>query len=184
MHLERFIWRLSCIRQHASLNLHQVSTQPFEFSRTFPKDLQLLPSCHHAEVVTMTQSFKDLHRDCRRERGTRFRPSWNSLSTLLPMCLPKLTLHLAFHTCPCRVWPPCPSVRVLQEDMCKSTCELHRRRALSTHPTLPSQTDRLHGFHHRVLSSLLTQTSSTLLTAAWVKIRLLVQVVRLCPWSF
>ena len=85
------------------------------------------------------------------------------------MCLPKLTLRLAFHTCSCKVWPTCPSVRVLQEDMCKSTCELHRRSVLSTHPTWPSRMDRQRGFLRRVLSSLWTQASSTLPTAAWVK---------------
>ena len=70
-----------------------------------------------------------LHRGC---RSTRLRPSWNSLLTLLTMCLPKLTPRLAFHTCFCRVWPTCP-VHDLQADMCKSTCELHRRNVISTH---------------------------------------------------
>ena len=63
-------------------------------------------------------------------------------------------------------------------------CVLHCRSVLSTHPTWPSRMDRQRGFHRRVLSSLLTQATATLPTAAWLKIRLLVQVVRLCPWPF
>ena len=47
------------------------------------------------------------------------------------------------------------------------------KRTLSTHRTMPSQTDRPRGFHHRVLSSLWTQVSSTFPTKAWVRIRLL-----------
>ena len=68
--------------------------------------------------------------------------------------------------------------------MCESTCGLRRASALLTHHTLPSQTDRLQGFHRRDLSSLWTQASSTLPTAAWVRIRLLVRAVRSCPWPF
>ena len=110
------------------------------------------------------------------------RVSMNSLSTHLTMCLSRLTLRHAFRTCFCKVWPTCQLVHALQEVMCKPTRKLHHRSVLSTRPTWPSRTDRQHGFHHRVLSSLLTQASSTLPTAAWVKIRLLVQVVHLCLW--
>ena len=87
------------------------------------------------------------------------------------MCLPRLTLRLAFRTCFCKAWPTCQLVHVLQVETCKSTCELHRRSALSTRPTWPPRMDRQHGFHHRVPSSLLTRAFSTLPTAAWVKIR-------------
>ena len=106
---------------------------------------QLFPSSQYTEIVTMTQTFQFSIVTTAESKGS----SWNSLSTLLTMCLPKLTLRLAFHsTCFCRVWPTCPSVHGLQADMCKSTCELHCRNVLSTHPTLPFQTDHLQGFRH------------------------------------
>ena len=42
-----------CRESNVSVSLHFK-----KFSKTFPKDLQLFPSCHYAEVVTMTQSFE------------------------------------------------------------------------------------------------------------------------------
>ena len=84
-----------------------------------------------------------------------------SCETHLTMCLTRLTLRHAIRTCFCKVWPSCQLAHVLQVDTCKSTCELHRRSALSTHPAWPSRVDRQHVFHRRVLSSLLTQAFST-----------------------
>ena len=60
---------------------------------------QLVPSCRHASVVPIAQSFE-------MSNALQFRPSWNHPSTLLTRCLPRLTLHLAFRTCFGRV-PMC-----------------------------------------------------------------------------
>ena len=135
----RHLQRIQCARFASPQTVSQGPSQ----------GLQLLPSCHYTEVVTMTQSFEIsvVTAEGSRARDSDFQGT--ILSTLLTMCLSKLTLRLAFHTCSCEVLLTCPSVHVLQADMCKSTC--HRRSALSTHPTLPPRTDRLQGFPRPVI---------------------------------
>ena len=89
-----------------------------------PKSLQLLPSCHHAEVVSIGTTLRGFRLGCKRMQGTQFRPSWNHPSTLLTTCLPRWTLHLAFRACYGKVWPVCLSVRTLQEDASPHKCVL------------------------------------------------------------
>ena len=114
------------------ISAHQFSSN--RFSRTFPK----VCNCF-CRATTQKSSPWQISIDCRRKLGTRFRLSWNSLSTHLTMCLPRLT-H-AFRTCFCKVWPTCQLAHVLQVEMCKSTCELHKTPP-SLHPHPENETEK------------------------------------------
>ena len=100
--------------------------------KPFLKDFPKVCNCFCRAIITMAQSFEIHHRNCKRKLGTRFKLLWNSLPTHLTMCLPRLT-H-AFRTCFCKVWSTCQLAHVLQVEMFKSTCELHKTPLSPPHP--------------------------------------------------
>ena len=136
-----------------SCHLHQIRCGRFAslrtvFSKTFPKVCNCFRRATTQKSSTMTQSF-EISVVTAKESGARGSDlSWKlSFNTCDHVSHQIDAASSVFIHIPAKSWPTCPSVRVLQEDMCKSTCELHRGSALAARPPrLPSQTGRLRGF--------------------------------------